>query len=159
MTKNKLFLVGVLTVAGFLAMPVLIFAADPLGASLLHSSVGGLGLQSELENSVANVVKTVLAVTGTVFLVLTIVGGLIWMTASGNEEKISKAKKIIIGAVIGLAITLSAYTITSFVASRVGGEGDKSCEEAGGACISSELECAYGSVSSGVCPSGQKCCK
>lgn len=145
--------------AGFLAMPILIFAADPLGASLLHSSVGGLGLESELENSVASVIKAVLAITGTVFLVLMIVGGLIWMTASGNEEKITKAKKIIIGAVIGLAITLSAYTITSFVASRVGGGGSKPCADAGGACISSELECTLGAVSSGVCPSGQHCCK
>ncbi len=138
-------------------IPVIIFAADPLGTSRLDAAVGGLGLESDLENSVANVIKAVLAITGTIFLVLTIVGGLMWMTASGNEEKITKAKKIIIGAVIGLAITLSAYTITSFVALRVGGS-SKSCADAGGGCLPADLPCPYRPVN-GVCPSGQQCCE
>jgi hypothetical protein len=140
----------------FVMAPGIVLSADPLGSGLLQSSVGGLGLESELENSVANVIKTVLAVTGTVFLVLTIAGGIMWMTASGNEEKIGKAKKIIIGAIIGLAIILSAYTITSFVASRVGSETGK-CK-APDVCISVDNSCGYG-TGSGTCETGKHCCK
>jgi hypothetical protein len=41
------------------------------------------------------------------------------MTAAGEQEKIEKAKKIIRGAVIGLIITVGAYSITAFIVPRV----------------------------------------
>jgi len=37
------------------------------------------------------------------------------MTAGGEDEKVTKAKDILQAAVIGLVITLSAYSITYFV--------------------------------------------
>jgi hypothetical protein len=42
-------------------------------------------------------------------------GGFEWMTAGGNEEKTTEARKRIIAGVIGLAIILSAYAIAQFV--------------------------------------------
>ena len=101
-------------------------AADTLGQSLLNQSVGDIGLESNLENSLGNIIGTVLATVGTVFLVLTVAAGIMWMTAAGNEEKISKAKKILVGAVIGLIIAMTAYTITYFVTKGVGGGGTTS---------------------------------
>ncbi len=139
--------------------PQFVFA-DALGTSLLNKSVGGVGLESSLETSTANVIIAVLAVVGTVFLVLTVVAGIMWMTASGNEEKITKAKKIIIGAIIGLAITLFAYTITAFVSSRLvqsgNVEGTSNCNQMGGTCVSVST-CPSGNVI-GSCPSGDVCC-
>jgi len=57
----------------------------------------------------------VLGVLGSLFLILTIYGGLTWMTAAGNEDKISKARSTVIHAVIGLIIVLAAYLLTNFV--------------------------------------------
>lgn len=118
-------------------IPLCVFA-DTFGNSMLEGSVGNLGLQSDLNTGVAAVISTILAVTGTIFLVLTIAGGIIWMTASGNDEKIDKAKKIIIGAAMGLAVCLFAYTITWFVANNLGGAssaGSTSGSEATGCCV------------------------
>jgi len=42
-----------------------------------------------------------------------------WMTAQGNEDKVSKAKDMITQAIIGLAITLGAYAITAFVTGKL----------------------------------------
>jgi len=56
-----------------------------------------------------------LGVLGSLFLILTIYGGLTWMTAAGNEDKISKARSTVIHAVIGLIIVLVAYLLTNFV--------------------------------------------
>ena len=50
---------------------------------------------------------------GLIFLVLIIWGGFKWMTAQGNEEQVSKAKKVIINAALGLAIVLLARIITT----------------------------------------------
>jgi hypothetical protein len=41
------------------------------------------------------------------------------MIAGGNEEKTTEAKKLIVSGIIGLAIILSAWAITSFVISRL----------------------------------------
>lgn len=115
-------------------------SADALGAGLLNESVGKTGLSNDLPTTAANVVSAVLAVVGTIFLVLTVAAGIMWMTAAGNEEKITKAKNIIVAAVIGLVITLSAYTITYFIGTRVSGEvggGDKTTYQCQGGCTTS----------------------
>ena len=78
------------------------------------------GLSSSLQDTTANVIKAILALVGTVFLVLTIYAGVLWMTAAGEEAKIEKAVGILKASVIGLVIIMSAYAITFFVTSKLG---------------------------------------
>jgi hypothetical protein len=70
---------------------------------------------------VARIIRTALGLLGIVAVVLIIYGGVVWMTAGGNEEKIAQAKKILVNAVIGLVIILSSYAIASFVISKLVG--------------------------------------
>ena len=80
-------------------------------------------LESNLETSVGTVISGALALVGTIFLILTVYAGILWMTAQGAEDKVTKAKNIITAAIIGLVITMAAYAITSFVTNRLGGSG------------------------------------
>lgn len=64
---------------------------------------------------VADVVKTLLSILGTIFLVLVVYAGFLWMTAAGDEKKVEKAQSIIKMAIIGLAVVLLSYSITLFV--------------------------------------------
>lgn len=143
--------------------PGAVMAADALGTGLLVKSAGKLGLQSNLESSAGSVIKGVLVVTGTMFLILTVAAGIMWMLAAGNDERITKARKIIIGSAIGLFISLFAYTITSFVASRLGAAGEEggnqSCSAQGGICSSAECTGSVYAISASGCGSGQVCCK
>ena len=41
--------------------------------------------------------------------------GVLWLTAAGNEERITKAKKTMLYATIGLVVVLSSYAFISFV--------------------------------------------
>ena len=112
---------------------ILLFLAISLlfGTAVLAQDLGGSGLgniagkagvsQVSLESRIGGIISSVLAMLGTLFLILTIYAGVLWMTASGDEGKIEKAKEIITAAVIGLAIVMSAYTITYFVGSKLGG--------------------------------------
>lgn len=68
-----------------------------------------------LSQTVGKIIKVVLSITGTIFFVLTFYAGFLWMTASGNEEQVTKAANILKMAVIGLIISLAAYSITYFV--------------------------------------------
>jgi hypothetical protein len=60
------------------------------------------------------IIKIFLSLLGVIFVVLMIYGGYLWMTARGNQEQVTKAKELIINAVIGLAIVVAAYAITYF---------------------------------------------
>jgi len=73
------------------------------------------GFGEDIPSIMANVIKSLLSMVGIVFLLLIIYGGVMWMTAGGNEQRIEKAKKILINASVGLAIIILAYSITYFI--------------------------------------------
>jgi len=64
---------------------------------------------------IAEFIKSLLTVVGTVFLLLVLYSGIMLLTASGEQEKVTKALTTIKMAVIGLFVTLSAYAITTIV--------------------------------------------
>ncbi len=68
---------------------------------------------------IAIVVNTLLGVLGVVAVVVVLYGGFVWMTAGGNEEHVRKAKELLGGAVVGLALVLASYVIASFVIRNV----------------------------------------
>jgi hypothetical protein len=68
---------------------------------------------------IAKIVRIALGLLGIVALVLILYGGFIWMTAGGNQDRIDQAKKILVNAVIGLVIILSAFAIVSFVINKL----------------------------------------
>lgn len=82
---------------------------------------------------IGNIIGTALSFVGTIFLVLAVYGGYIWMTAQGAEDKVAKAQKIIQGAVIGLVIVVSAYAITFTVGARFSGSAPAD-QDFGGVC-------------------------
>lgn len=57
------------------------------------------------------VMNTLMGFLGIVFFILIIYAGILWMTAAGQEDKITKAKKILASSTIGLVIVFGAYLI------------------------------------------------
>ncbi|MDO8425523.1 MAG: pilin, partial [bacterium] len=76
-------------------------------------------------------------------------GGFLWMTANGAEEKITKAKKILINGAIGLLIVLSAFSIAQFVLSRLLGAIGDGGGGGGGGQVSLEDVTLTGALGSG----------
>jgi len=70
---------------------------------------------TSLSGIIATGVKAVLSLLGIIFLVLIIYAGFNWMTAQGDEEKVTLAKNTLTRAIIGLIIITAAYSITYFV--------------------------------------------
>lgn len=68
---------------------------------------------------VGNLIRTFISLLGVIFLVLIVYGGWLWLTARGDKERVEKAKDTITRAVIGIVIVVGAYTLTSFVLSRL----------------------------------------
>jgi len=82
-----------------------------LSSNQISSSATGGSIPKVL----GNLISIVLAFVGVYFFILILYAGFTWMTASGSQEKVASAKARITSAAIGLAIVLSAYTITNFV--------------------------------------------
>jgi len=127
--KKRLWLAAFL----FLAVGFLV-ASGALGA---ESSFGDLSISNQLRNlmsrpeinmgserpAVTTVIGQILygflGFLGVISLLLTIYAGIKWMLAEGNEETISESKKIILYAMVGLAIIMGAYAMTSFVIGKM----------------------------------------
>ena len=67
--------------------------------------------QLDLPTSIGMFIAGLLTFIGALFLLLIIYGGVLWMTAGGNEDKVKKGQKYIINSVIGITIVLSANVL------------------------------------------------
>jgi len=78
-------------------------------------SEGGYGqLRAwEFNEVLVIIVQALLSVLGLIFLILMFIAGNSWMQAAGNQEKVEKAKDTIRNLLIGLALILIAYALSS----------------------------------------------
>lgn len=116
---QKIILLAVFSLA--MLMPGFVFAQTDFSIQDLAAKSGyNAGVtEGTLSETVGKIIKAVLGLLGTIFLALTIYAGVLWMTAAGEEEKITKATGILKTSVIGLIIILAAYSITYFVLSNL----------------------------------------
>ncbi len=116
---NRLALLFVITIILFfsIALNVWAFGISDTGLNITSSEAygGAPPVQGSLSAVIGKVVGVALSFIGILFLLLMIYGGFTWMIARGNESDVTKAKEIIIAAIIGLIIVLAAYGITSYV--------------------------------------------
>lgn len=71
------------------------------------------------ENVVASVLKTVFTIAALLSVIFILIGAIKYVTSAGDPTGINKAKNTVLYAVIGLVVSLSAFTIVSFILSRV----------------------------------------
>ena len=97
--------------------------AQPISPNeLLNSSDVGyaIGLaNTDIRTTIAKIIRAAMAFLGIVTVVLMLYAGFLWMTAGGNDEQVGTAKKIMVAAVIGLAIILSAFGLSNFVINQL----------------------------------------
>lgn len=115
-------LIGVVTAHAVFAQ-----TSNQLG---LEQVQGESGLASgNLTLIIARIIRGFFGLLGIVAVGLIVWAGVVWMTAGGNEEKVTQAKTMIKNATIGLAIILMSFGIVSFIISSIvngvnGTEGD-----------------------------------
>lgn len=108
----------------------------------LSSVSGKSGItEGSVSTIIGNLARGVLSLAGIIFFILAVYAGMIWMTARGNEERVTKARNTLIASIIGLVILVSSYAITNFIQTRVigGGGGSKDTpgqqDQAGGVAL------------------------
>ena len=80
------------------------------------------GGNDTLEQNITNILNGVIAVLGLVAVVVIIIGGINYMTSSGDAGKVKKAKDTILYGLIGLVVCVLAFAIVNFVISNIIGQ-------------------------------------
>ena len=137
--SKKLFLKNLLGIAvlSALIVPAFIFSHTPIanaqgagvGVDVWGDEIAGeafgydklteVGLGNKDPREIAkNIIQVLLGLLGIIAVVIILIGGFKWMTASGNEDKVTEAKKLLGAGVIGLLIVLAAWALAMFIISR-----------------------------------------
>ena len=121
MKKISFIITGAISIFSFF-QPVAVKAGSNLknafGSSSTLEQAGtqsGFLLTATVETMSGKIITSILSLLGIVFILFTIYGGFLYMTASGNEDKTKKALSIITQALIGLIVILAAYAITYLI--------------------------------------------
>ena len=87
-----------------------------LTLSLAHPAYAQTaGDVTQIQNFIQNLIKMIAGLAGLIAAGFFVVGGLGYITSSGNPESLDRSKKTIIYSAIGLAIVLGAFVISNIV--------------------------------------------
>ena len=70
---------------------------------------------SKVENFAQNVIQVLVTLAGLLAAGFFVMGGINYITSSGNPEHLDKAKKTIIYSGIGLAVCIAAFVLSNIV--------------------------------------------
>ncbi|OIO52100.1 hypothetical protein COY93_03650 [Candidatus Uhrbacteria bacterium CG_4_10_14_0_8_um_filter_58_22] len=103
------------TVTAILLLGPALPALADTGLGVTGGISGHSEVSSDLATIIGGLIGGLLSIVGVIFFLLMIYAGVIWMTSSGKEEQVTKARNMIFGAIIGLAVIFAAYGISVFV--------------------------------------------
>jgi len=87
----------------------------PLGTVCFPSNLPGAARDISLENVITNVINWGLGVAGTVAVLMFVVGGFLYVTASGDEKRIERGKSVVRSSITGIIIILLAAIIVNTI--------------------------------------------
>ncbi len=68
-------------------------------------------ITSDFAKIVENTLLWMLSVAGVITIFMLVVGGIMYMTAGGDEQKVATAKKVVTWTIVGLGLILISYSI------------------------------------------------
>lgn len=100
--------------------PLMVFAETPAVSNFkgsLNAAAGVSGLQTIASPGViaGNLINVILGISGIALFCLLAYAGVLYMQGGSDEGKIKQAKGLIVNAIIGIVLVLSAYAISQFV--------------------------------------------
>ena len=71
-------------------------------------------MKDQLPDTIEGILNAIILVSGTIAVIFVLIGGINYMTSSGDASKLEKAKKTILYAAIGLAVCTLAFAIVNW---------------------------------------------
>jgi len=109
MQKHKKIFIGKLSFLALILSSALI--ADQTIAAPISINISNPIATSDFSVLLTNFLKWLLSVAGSIALFTLIVGGVFYVTSSGNDQRVETAKKMITWTLLGLILILASYSI------------------------------------------------
>jgi len=71
---------------------------------------------ARVENFIRNIIQVLVTLAGLLAAGFFVLGGIGYITSSGNPEHLDKSKRTIIYSALGLAIAIGAYVLSNIIA-------------------------------------------
>lgn len=98
-------------------------ANDPYGLNCTYNQATGQSAPEttpSIADAFGSVLNWLFTILGFIFLMLIIWGGISWMTAGGNEERVNKAKIMINAAIAGLVVVFISFALAEAIIGALG---------------------------------------
>lgn len=82
---------------------------------LTHPALAADGSIGQVESFIRSLIKVIAGLAGLIATGFFVIGGLGYITSSGNPERLDKSKQTLIWSGIGLAIVIGAFVISNIV--------------------------------------------
>ncbi|MBQ3453098.1 hypothetical protein IJG28_02825 [Candidatus Saccharibacteria bacterium] len=109
--------VGLFSILAFdsaLTLPTYAIDCSDSSISAEVKTAAGCNTETTLPNVIVNILNAIILVAGIVAVIFIIIGGVNYMTSSGDAGKVAKAKNTILYALIGLVICVLAFAIVNW---------------------------------------------
>lgn len=113
-------IISALLTVGFIA-PQTVSAVDICagdGANSTYCQNRSEG-ETKVNSVIQSAINVLLTAVGVISIIMIVVGGIMFALSSGDAGKVSKARNMVIYAVVGLVVALFAAAIVNFVFNRV----------------------------------------
>ncbi len=118
--------------AFFLLLPSSVFAQAPATSNKTglknafevaeETASSSYNTSQNLESILGDIILVIISLVGAVFVIFIFYAGYLWMTASGNEQKVDKSVQILKQSIIGLIVVVGAYAIAYFIIQTFSGQ-------------------------------------
>ena len=119
MTKLKQIITTVIIMLGVVLVPLSATAnaVNVFGGCSGGNTAGAICASQgdSLKKLMGNIVNILIYISGSIAVIVIIIGGIKYVTSGGDSGQMSNAKDTILYAVIGLVVIVMAYAIVNFV--------------------------------------------
>ncbi|NLE30927.1 hypothetical protein GX618_01465 [Candidatus Dojkabacteria bacterium] len=113
---KKGIIAGIITGTSTLLFPSVAFASTKNSLEWIDEILDNLiSAPLTLEEFVVKVLNWLIGASVILCVIMLIVSGFLYMTSGGNEDKVSKATKTLVNAIIGLVISFVAVMLVNFI--------------------------------------------
>jgi len=112
---------GVIAGIGFAAVPATASAVTvfPVCTATSDSSVCAASGTDKASSLIGKIINILLFVLGAIAVIMIIIGGITYVTSTGDSTSVTRAKNTILYSIIGLVVAFSAYAIVNWVILRI----------------------------------------
>lgn len=110
-------LAAISSTAGLTPVSAVDSVCDTSASDEIKAAAGcpGYGTGDDLPNVIVNILDAIIGIAGLISVIWIIIGGVSYMTSSGDPSKTKKARDTVLYACIGLIVCVLAFVIVNFV--------------------------------------------